>query len=113
MSRSWKIQAVAACTLIVLMFAAVGGRYVALRLEYMPKAAEEESAPAPAAAKWGTVVQSCMTHEGPGLRYAMNGQISEGHAVEVVRELDGWYKCLTWTSQEPVWIDDEYLEFAE
>ena len=113
MSRSLKIQGLAACALIVLMFAAVGGRYAALRVMYMPKAAAEESASAPAVARWATVTESCMTHDGPGLRYAMNGSVSVGHAVEVVREMDGWCKCLTWTSPEPVWIADEYLEFAE
>lgn len=63
----------------------------------------------PSGLPWATMLQSAATHDGPGLRYAMNGRLRVGQAVEVLGEMDGWYKCLTWASAEPVWVNGEYL----
>lgn len=113
MSRSWKIQAMAACAVIALMFAAVGARFVWLKLAYMPAAQAESEPASPCVIEWATITQTAATHEGPGLYYPMTGAISAGRAVEVVRQLDGWCKCLTYQNEQPVWVWGEYLEFAK
>lgn len=63
---------------------------------------------------WATVIQTAPTHEGPGLRYAMNGSIPVGSGVEVLCEQDGWVKCWHHARlDKPVWVSAEYLDFEE
>lgn len=120
MNRSWKIQAITACALMVLMFAAVGAQAVAVRVRHPLGGSHQSAAAAPvegktprSAAQWGTVIQTAAMHAGPGLRYPMTGTISTGHGVEVVRVLDGFCKCMTYKSAEPVWICAEYIQMVE
>lgn len=108
MSKQWKRQAIAAMAAMVVILGAAGAYSAATIARYMPRAQAQETA-APFAAKWGTVIQTAATHTGPGLRYPMNGRIAAGHGVEVVRMQDGWYKCLTYLSAEPVWVSGEYV----
>lgn len=110
MDRQWKLQAIAACTIMMLLFAAAGAQCAAIFCQGSRAAMAEEAVPA---ARWATVMTNAATHEGPGLRYAMTGMIRMGHAVEVVNTRDGWCKCLTWTSEDPVWIFGEYLDMAD
>lgn len=112
MTKAWKQQAIAAVAVLVLMFAAVGAQTCANAARYARLTAQAETGtpkPAPARSQWATIAQSCMAHEGPGLRYRMAGRITAGHGVEVIREKDGWYKCLVWSSEDPLWIGGEYV----
>lgn len=114
MTRAWKRQAIAAVTVLVLMFAAVGAQACASAARYARLTAQAEAeTPKKAAVRsqWATVTQSCMTHEGPGLRWQMAGRITTGRGVEVIGEKDGWYKCLIWPGMEPLWICGEYMAF--
>lgn len=112
MSREWKRQAAAAIAALVLICAAATVRSAAVFAQYMPKAAAEE-AKQPHQIHWATITQTAATHDGPGLRYAITGTITAGHAVEVVRQMDGWCKCLTYLSEEPVWICGEYMVLSD
>lgn len=111
MTKRWKMEALAAIAVIVMMFAAAGGKAVAAWLDTMPAAEAETHEPFVAC--WATVMVHAPTHDGPGLRYRMTGSLPVGIAVEVVREQDGWCKCLTYLSADPVWVNGEYLEKAE
>lgn len=111
MTKRWKMEAMAAIAVLVMMFAIAGGQAAATYLRAMPEA--EAEATQPFVAVWATVVQRAPTHDGPGLRYAMNGSLPVGMGVEVVREEDGYSKCLTYLSDEAVWVSNEYLCIAE
>lgn len=112
MDKRWKMQAIAACTILMLLIGTAGAQCAAILCQGGRTAKAEAVEPA-TAARWATVMTNAATHEGPGLRYAMTGMIRMGHAVEVVNTRDGWCKCLTWMSEEPVWIFGEYLEFDD
>ena len=108
MNKAWKRQAAAAVAAMVVLFGAAGARSAAVfgKDVQMSQPKQEERA---AVAEWATVTMTAPTHEGPGLRYAMTGKIKRGRAVEVVRVMDGYAKCLVHDG-EPVWICMEYLE---
>lgn len=110
MDKAWKRQAAAAVAALVLLFGAAGAKSAAVIMSGTPKAEAKQEEKA-AVAEWATVVMTAPTHEGPGLRYAMTGSIQRGRAVEIVRELDGYAKCLVYDAA-PVWICMEYLEVA-
>lgn len=100
-----------AVMLIALAFALVGVQALKVQLRAMPEA-QAETAQRPVAI-WATLEQAAATHDGPGLRYAITGKLPAGLALEVVWEQDGWCKCLTYQSTEPVWVNGEYLEKAD
>lgn len=112
MTRAWKRQAIAAVAVLVLMFAAVGAQACATAARYARLTAQAEDVqpkPATVLCQWATITQSCMMHEGPGLRYRMTGRITTGRGVEVIGEKDGWYKCWFWPGVDPAWISGEYV----
>lgn len=112
MTRAWKRQAVAAVAVLVLMFAAVGAQAcaTAARCARLTTQAEDvQPKTATVTCQWATITQSCMMHEGPGLRYRMTGRITTGRGVEVIGEKDGWYKCWFWLGEDPAWISGEYV----
>lgn len=111
MTKRWKMEALAAIAVLVMMFAYAGGQAVAAYLRAMPEAEAEEQQPF--AARWATVLAHAPTHEGPGLRYRMTGSLPMGIAVEVVNQRDGYSKCLTYLSSEVVWVSNEYLAYAD
>lgn len=112
MMNRWRREAMAAAAALVLMFGAAGAYSASVFVQHAP-AAQAEETPEAFVSAWATVSMTAATHDGPGLRYAMTGTISAGHAVEVVRMQDGWYKCLTYLSAEPVWIFGEYLDMED
>jgi len=111
MTKRWKMEAMAAIAVLVMMFSIAGGQAVAAYLRAMPEAEAEEQQPF--TARWATVKVHAPTHDGPGLRYRMTGSLPMGIAVEVVNQRDGYSKCLTYLSDEAVWVSNEYLCSAE
>ena len=107
MTKSWKVQAAAACAVLVMMFAAVAAQNIALRMRSMPKA---EAAAEPFVAEWATVVQASPVHKGPGLRYERAGSLPVGAAVEVLRTQDGYSKVMTHWHKEAAWVSNEYIK---
>lgn len=96
-----------AAMLLILMAIIFGVAWLVLD---MTAEAETPNRHLPDGLPWATVTHTAATHDGPGLRYAMNGTITAGRAVEVLRREDGWSLCQTWTRTEPVWISDENLD---
>lgn len=63
---------------------------------------------------WGTVIANQVNFRtGPGTEYESLFQWSYGHAVEVIRELDGWYECYCWVSDCPCWVKSDYIKVHE
>lgn len=118
MNRAWKRQAAAAIAALVMIFAAVIGQSAAVFARHIIREQEQEPDQTrederKSRIMWATIVQTAATHEGPGLRYPVTGAIRAGIAVEVVRHMDGWCKCLTYLSAEPVWICGEYVVLSD
>lgn len=112
MSKEWKRQAAAAIAALVLIFGAAVAQSAMVIARHMPKAEAAETKQ-PYQIRWATIVQTAPTHDGPGLRYPMTGMIRTGYAVEVVDMRDGWCRCLTYLSAEPVWISAEYVVLSD
>ena len=109
MSKRWVREAAAGVAALVLIFVLAIGQAVGVYLRSLP--AEEEAArQEPFVAEWATVTATAAAHSGPGLRYPTEGWLPVGVAVEVVWEIDGYCKCLTYMMDEPVWVSSECLE---
>jgi len=114
MSKSWKIQAITACALLVVMFATAAARCVWVHVAYMPHAQAEEQQDEPFRVYWATAAQSAPIFEGPGLRYPMIGKMLAGEAVEALCVQDGWAQVWHYRHlHKPVWVWGEYLGIVE
>lgn len=109
MSRSWKIQAITACSLLVLMFAAVGARYAWTRVEYSPQE-ETRAAQTSWEPYWATVMQNAPIFEGRGMYTPMVGMARYGEGVQVLHVDDGYARVWHYKHQQPVYISAEYLD---
>lgn len=112
-----KVEAAIAGALIVIMLAAAAGQAAAVVTDYVEDHRQmQKSLHVPVSEsmktdyEWGTITARDVNfREGPGLWYTIVYTASMGTAVEVIREEDGWYEVLHWSSPEPVWVYAEYV----
>lgn len=89
---------------------------IALCAVLMVTADAEEKHPLfiPDGLPWGTVIAFDVNFRtGPGTEYPSLFQWGYGHAVEIIREVDGWYEVHCWVSDRTVWVKNDYIKVHE
>lgn len=110
MDKRWKMQAIAACTILMLMFGAAAARAVAVMLPDKPEETVQR-VQLPNGLPWATVAQTAPVFTGAGLHHSMAGMIRAGEAVEVLGQQDGWTRVWHYSFlPDAVWVSSEYLK---
>ena len=111
-----RLEWTAAIVALVLIFGAAASRAVAVTAEAVREQKSMHTTIAESMKTdytWARInAYDVNLREGPGLWFTIVGSLDRGVAVEVMREVDGWYEILHWSCKEPVWVYGEYVTFG-